>query len=57
MTLSGIVQNGQIVLEPGVSLPEGTRVTVVPEPVNTTPRTAKDLLQQFAGCMSAKCYL
>lgn len=52
MTLSGIVQNGQIVLEPGVCLPEGTRVTVVAEVATSVPRTAKELLQQFAGCMT-----
>jgi hypothetical protein len=32
MTLAGIVQNGKIVLEPGATLPEGTRVKVIPEP-------------------------
>ena len=55
MTLEGIVQNGMIVLEPGATLPEGTRVTVVAEqtlPSVPTARTAKELLMQFAGCMT-----
>ena len=52
MTLDGIVQNGLIVLEPGATLPEGTRVKVVAEPTGQPPRTAKELLMQFAGCMT-----
>lgn len=52
MTVNGIVQNGQIVLEPGVSLPEGAKVKVVAEITERPPQTAKELLQQFAGCMT-----
>jgi hypothetical protein len=42
MILDGIVQNGLIVLEHGVTLPEGTRVKVVAEPPAQGPRTAKE---------------
>jgi hypothetical protein len=52
MTLNGIVQNGTIVLEEGATLPEGTRVKILPEPVPSPARTAKELLMQFAGCMT-----
>jgi len=51
MTLMGVVQNGMIVLEAGGTLPEGTRVKVVPEPAEGTEKpTFLDLLE-FAGCM------
>jgi hypothetical protein len=51
MTLTGVVQNGMIVLDPGINLPEGTRVKVVSEPAATTENpTFLDLLE-FAGCM------
>ena len=52
MTLEGIVQNGMIVFDQGATLPDGTRVTVVAEAVPQAPRTAKELLMQFAGCMT-----
>jgi hypothetical protein len=52
MTLHGIVQNGLIVLDQGATLPEGTRVEVVPEPTGEQPRKAKEFLMQFAGCMT-----
>ena len=52
MTLEGVVQNGMIVLQQGATLPEGTRVKIVPEPESAPPRTAKDVLMQFAGCMT-----
>jgi hypothetical protein len=52
MTLEGIVANGSIVLAGGATLPEGTRVRVVAEPDAPPPRTAKELLLQFAGCMT-----
>jgi hypothetical protein len=52
MTLEGVVQNGTIVLEQGASLPEGTRVKVVAEPSVQPARTVKELLMQFAGCIT-----
>jgi hypothetical protein len=52
MTLYGIVKNGLIVLDQGATLPEGTRVQVFAEPMVEQPRTAKELLMQFAGCMT-----
>ena len=52
MTLHGTVQNGLIVLDQGATLPDGIRVTVVAHPIVKQPRSAKELLMQFAGCMS-----
>ncbi len=52
MTLHGIVQNGLIVLDQGATLPEGTHVTVVADPIVEQPGSAKELLMQFAGCMT-----
>ncbi len=52
MTLHGIVQNGLIALDQGATLPEGTRVTVVADPIVEQPSSAKELLMQFAGCMT-----
>ena len=37
MSYRGTVKNGVVVLEPGVSLPEGTSVRVEPEAVATEP--------------------
>ncbi len=31
MSLEGVVQNGTIVLQTGTALPEGMRVTIVPD--------------------------
>jgi hypothetical protein len=45
MTFSGIVQNGQIVLEPGVTLPEGTQVEVVVKAANRKPTLAERMLK------------
>lgn len=32
MTLAGVVRNGKIQLGPRATLPEGTRVTIMPQP-------------------------
>jgi hypothetical protein len=45
MTITGIVQNGQIVLEPGISLPEGTRVNIVVPPAEQRPTLSERLLK------------
>ena len=52
MSLEGVVRNGTIEMQKGTTLPEGTRVTIVPEPKLPPVRTAKELLMQFAGCMT-----
>ncbi len=44
MALDGIVQNGNIILDKGTTLPEGTRVKVTVEPTemwNSMPRRQK----------------
>ena len=51
MVIEGIVQNGTIVLENGVTLPEGTRVKVVAEPVEAEAKPTLTGLLKFAGCM------
>lgn len=53
MTIQGTLNQGVIVLDQPLSLPEGTRVDVVvtPAPVDSTEQpTFLDLLA-FAGCM------
>ena len=51
MTFQGVVQNGKVVLEAGVTLPEGTRVKVVADSSDESEKpTFLDLLE-FAGCM------
>jgi hypothetical protein len=40
MELNGIVQNGVVVLTGGVSLPEGTSVTVSCNPASVSPPSA-----------------
>ena len=52
MLLEGTAVNGAVVLDGDEKLPEGTRVKVVPEELSQTPRSAKELLMQFAGCMT-----
>lgn len=55
MELTGSVQNGAIVLDAldnGRPLPEGARVRIIIEPQEAPPRTAKELLRKFAGCMT-----
>lgn len=52
MTLEGIVRNGVIVPSNGPNLPEGTKVKILVESEIEAPRTAKELLMQFAGCMT-----
>jgi hypothetical protein len=53
MTLEGTVKNGVIVLDPPRDLPEGSRVRIVlEEAAENAPQTAKELLMQFAGCMT-----
>ena len=45
MSLSGQVQNGVVVFDAGVTLPEGTKVTIAPaanEQSNTSPSTVTD---------------
>jgi len=49
MTLDGIVRNGMIVLEPGTSLPEGTRVKVVAEVANSAAGPNLRGLLKWAG--------
>lgn len=52
MELTGIVQNGVVVLDSGSPLPEGARVRIIIESQEPSPRTAKELLMRFAGCMT-----
>ena len=47
MTLQGVVQNGVVVLEPGIQVPEGAVVSVniapqMPSPVNRDVMTAEE---------------
>lgn len=52
MTVSGIVQNGVVVLENGCSLPDGTRVEVqLPRPALSTETkpTLSEMLLRHAG--------
>lgn len=60
MTFDGIVRNGTIMLEEGATLPEGTRVKVVPELAEEELKptllgllkyagAAKDLPEDFAA--------
>ena len=50
---SARVQDGAIVPEDGVTLPEGTTVTVIAdgdaEPFETTPEEERELLEAIAG--------
>jgi hypothetical protein len=52
MTVQGTLNNGSIVLDTALSLPEGTRVEVVVKPLErgSGQPTFLDLLE-FAGCM------
>lgn len=52
MELTGTVQNGILVLDNGRTLPEGARVRIIIESQESPPRTAKELLMRFAGCMT-----
>ncbi len=52
MTFGGTVQNGTVVLDGDVVLPEGTRVKVVADVESKSAPSAKDLLNEFAGCMT-----
>jgi len=52
MELTGIVHNGVIVLENGAPLPEGARVRIIIDTQEALPRTAKELVMKFAGCMT-----
>jgi hypothetical protein len=47
MTLTGVVQNGKIELDGGTTLPDGTRVKVVPEPAQPTLLGLLDLAGQL----------
>ena len=48
MVARGRVQNGVVVLEDDIHLPEGTRVTVLPEPAQqgTAPEGGKDRMPE-----------
>jgi hypothetical protein len=59
MSFEGTVVNGVIVLDEPQTLDEGTRVEIIvrskadrQSPKSEGPETAKDLLMQFAGCMT-----
>lgn len=49
MTLTGIVQNGKIELEDGATLPEGTRVKVMPQLESDTQQPTLLGLLELAG--------
>jgi hypothetical protein len=54
MVLEGTIRNGTIVLDQPPPLPEGTRIEVVvkEETDLNQPKTLRDVLLQFAGCLS-----
>jgi hypothetical protein len=53
VTLKGTVRNGVIVPDEVGQLPEGLRVRILVEPLTEeTPRTARELLMKFSGCMT-----
>ncbi|NLF73741.1 MAG: hypothetical protein GX575_32300 [Candidatus Anammoximicrobium sp.] len=54
MLLEGTIRNGAIVLDQAPTFPEGTRVEVVVKEETATkqPKTLRDVLLQFAGCLS-----
>jgi predicted DNA-binding antitoxin AbrB/MazE fold protein len=52
MILHGTIVNGRVVLDEPLPLPEGARVRVSIEPEEQTPRSLKELLEKFAGCMT-----
>ena len=49
MPYFGRVENGVIVLEPGVTMPEGIRVRVEPVPVEARPTLASRLIEWAGG--------
>jgi hypothetical protein len=49
MTYRGRVQNGVIVLDPSVSLPEGAEVEVQPLQAETSPPTWAEVLKDIVG--------
>jgi hypothetical protein len=52
MSFEGTVINGTIVLDDGETLPEGARVEVVCKPIDDEPKTLRELLMKYAGCMT-----
>jgi hypothetical protein len=52
MSFTAVVENDTIKLPPGLHLPDGTKVTVVPpEPALVTRPNALAWMKQFAGCI------
>ena len=49
MSISGIIQNGVVVFDSGLSLPEGTRVEIVVREPAVKPPTLRDRLAKLAG--------
>ena len=52
MAFEGTVLNGTIVLDDPQTLPEGARVEVVLKPTNDQPKTLREFLLKYAGCMT-----
>ena len=48
MSISGVIKNGQVVPEEPLTLPEGTRVRIEPEPAPDRP-THAEALREFIG--------
>jgi len=52
MSFTGTVENNAIKLPPGVHLPDGTKVTVLPERTGDQPSaTLAERLAEFIGCI------
>ena len=50
MELEGVVQNGVIVPDDATALPEGTRVSIAPVPVEK-PKTFGERMAKFCGAI------
>ena len=48
MTYRGHIENGQVVLDESVALPEGTRVSVLVQPANDAQESALNWLAEHA---------
>ncbi len=51
MELHGTVQNGVVVFDNNLSLPDGTRVSITVEETERE-ETLGDVLKKYAGCMT-----
>ena len=49
MEIMGMAINGTIILDNGVSLPEGTRVRILIDPPKSDGEFLRDILLEFAG--------